>query len=196
MAVYLRLPLVFGLLMLSAFACTSQSSFKPALTPPSGGEDCFGRSDFKTLPPVVGAVALPEGADSAVGGRIALPKSLPDYATRLRSGLVSSSIGRGNQAFVIDFHSSSPDSPLGSIIYADRALCTLTPTGPDETFEVDGHTVYVLTSSLDHPDTDVNGTVVVDGLYVDIGLSWPAHSAPTKQMRIDYLRDWVTRIVN
>jgi hypothetical protein len=182
--------------MLIAVACTTRSSFQPALTPPGGSERCFGRSDFGALPPVVGALVAPEGADSKVGGRIALPKSLPEYATRLSSGLVSSSIGGGHQAFVIDFHSSSANAPLGTIIYADRAICTLTPTGPDETFDVQGHAVYVLTSSLDHLDTYINGTVVIGGVYVDISLAWAAHSAPTKQARIDYLRDWVERIVS
>ncbi len=186
--------LILALLTFGA-SCTTRSAFQPVLTPLSGNDACFGTSDFKTLPAVFGSLAVPEGANAAVGGEIALPKSVPAYATRFTAGLATSSIGHGHQAFVIEFHSSSEDSPLGTIIYADRALCTLTPRAPDETMQVGGHPVYIVTTSLDpRGDFAIHGIVVLNRMYVDIDLAWTGDQS--RDTRIEYLSDWISRIVS
>ncbi len=120
----------------------------------------------------------------------ALP--LPGVAS---SGLVTSGIGRGRQAFVVGFLASSAESPLGTILYADRAVCTLTPQPPDQTLDVNGHTVFVYLNPLGNSNSAVHGIFVLNGLYVDIDLFWSPSSVPPVQERVNTLVDWVHRIV-
>ena len=178
-------------------ACgTPKSAFRPLLaTPESGNEACFGTTNTYSLTPVTGSLTLPAGADQAVGGKIVLPGSLPDYATQVSSGLVTSGVGRGRQAFVVGFLASSVESPLGTILYADRAVCTLTPQSPDQTIHVNGHAVYVYTSPQGDSSSTVHGIFVLNGLYVDIDLLWSPNHVPPVQERVNTLVDWVHRIV-
>lgn len=186
------LVLAFVLLL----GCAAHSAYRPLLaTPGSNNEACFGTTNTYSLTPVTGSLNLPPGAEQAVGGKIALPGSLPDYATKISSGLVTSGIGRGRQAFVVGFLGSSAQSPLGTILYADRAVCTLTPQSPDQTLHVNGHTVYVYTSPQGDSSSAVHGIFVLNGLYIDIDLLWSPNSVPSVQDRVNFLVDWVQRIV-
>ena len=188
----MRLVANIALVMSLAAGCTLVSRNDSPLSPTRTQSICFGTSDFR-LPSTDAPLSIPAGTDAEVGGAIALPRELPQYTTRVSAGVAETSIGRGRPAYVLQFHSTSDEFPLGTLIYADRGVCELTPHAPDQTRVVNGHDVYVWTSFL-KVDSGVHGVVVLNGLYVDITLAWPTHSAPPAQTRIEYLLDWVRRM--